>query len=264
MIKIENIELWHGDCLELMKNIPDKSIDMILCDLPYGTTACKWDTIIPFDLLWNQYNRIIKDNGAILLFGGEPFSSSLRMSNIKNYKYDWYWDKITGTGHLMAKFQPMQKIETISVFYKNKPTYNPQLVKLSDDEYKKKIAKISKKESYESNSELTSKRKELSINDRNIEKYRYKQPNNVLVYSKYMGDCNNINRKHPTQKPVPLCEYLIKTYTNEGDTVLDNCMGSGTTGVACKNLNRKFIGIELDNTYYEIAKNRINGVSQTT
>ena len=261
---MDNIELWRGDCLELMCNIPDKSVDMILCDPPYGTTACKWDKVIPFEPLWKQYNRIIKDNGVILLFGSEPFSSYLRMSNIKNYKYDWYWDKVTGTGHLIAKYQPMQKIENISVFYKSRPTYNPQLVKLSEEEYKKKISKLSKKESYQSNSELTPARKELSVNDINIEQYYYKQPNNVLTYSKYMCECNNINRKHPTQKPVALLEYLIKTYTNKNETVLDNCMGSGSTGVACVNTDRKFIGIELDNTYFEIAKERIEKTVENT
>lgn len=255
---MENMDgLYNGDCLKLMKDIPSKSIDMILCDLPYGTTKCKWDIIIPFEPLWEQYNRIIKDNGAIVLFGSEPFSSYLRISNIKNYKYDWKWDKVTGTGHLCAKFQPMQQIEDIVIFCKNKTVYNPQLILLNDEEYKRKISKITKRKSYKSNSELTSSKNELSIFDRDLDKYKYKQPSNLLTYSKYMQECNNVKRVHPTQKTVALLEYLIKTYTNENDIVLDNCMGSGSTGVACINTNRKFIGIEKDENYFNIAKERI-------
>ena len=254
---IELNKIYNEDCLEGMKRIPDKSVDMILCDLPYGTTACKWDTIIPFEPLWEQYERVIKDNGAILLFGSEPFSSHLRLSNLKKYKYDWKWDKVTGTGHLVAKFQPMQKIEDIMVFGKGRITYNPQMKLLTDEEYKTKIGKISKKKSYKSKSELTGEKNELSVTDRDIESYKYKHPNNVLTYSKYMKECNNVKRLHPTQKPVALFEYLIKTYTNEGDLVLDNCMGSGTTAIACMNTNRNFIGFELDETYYNIAKDRI-------
>ena len=255
---LEINKIYNMDCLEGMKLIDDKSIDMILCDLPYGTTACKWDTIIPFEPLWEQYERVIKDNGAIVLFGSEPFSSHLRLSNLKRYKYDWKWDKVTGTGHLVAKFQPMQKIEDIMVFGKGRTVYNAQMIALSDEDYKNKISKISKKKSYKSNSELTGEKKELSLSDRDIESYRYKHPNNVLTYSKYMGECNNVKRLHPTQKPVALCEYLIKTYTNEGDLVLDNCIGSGTTAIAAINTYRKYIGFELDKEYYEIAKNRIN------
>lgn len=240
LFKNSNYELWQGDCLKLMDNIPDKSVDMILTDLPYGTTQCKWDSIIPFEPLWQQYNRIIKDNGAIVLFGTEPFSSHLRLSNLKNYKYDWIWDKVKGTGFLNAKKQPMRNHELISVFYKKQCTYNPQ----------KTLGHV-KKKSY--------KRKELQTdvygemkNDCTYESTE-RYPRSIQVFS---TDTQN-SSLHPTQKPVALCEYMIKTYTNSGDTVLDSCMGSGTTGVAAKNLGRKFIGIELDEKYFEIAKNRI-------
>ena len=246
MIKIEDIELWHGDCLELMKDIPNKSIDMILCDLPYGTTKCKWDIVIPFDRLWEQYNRIIKDNGAIVLFGTEPFSTELRHSNLEMYKYDWIWDKVKPNGHLVAKHRPMQRNENISVFGKGKINYYPIMV---ERDKPKKSKEYSRTEIMGGN---TTDNKGKTLNK--------KYPQNILVYS----NAYQKNKLHPTQKPVELLEYLIKTYTQEGEVVLDNTMGSGTTGVACKNLNRKFIGIELDDTYYEIAKNRINGVSETT
>lgn len=235
-----NYELWQGDCLKLMDNIPDKSVDMILTDLPYGTTQCKWDSIIPFEPLWQQYNRIIKDNGAIVLFGTEPFSSHLRLSNLKNYKYDWIWDKVKGTGFLNAKKQPMRNHELISVFYKKQCIYNPQ-----------KTQGHIKKKSY--------RRKELQTdvygemkNDYTYESTE-RYPRSIQVFS---TDTQN-SSLHPTQKPVALCEYMIKTYTNPGDIVLDSCAGSGITGVAAKNLGRRFIGIELDEKYFEIAKNRI-------
>lgn len=240
MIKIENITLWNGDCLELMKNIPDKSIDCIICDLPYGTTACKWDTVIPFEPLWEQYNRIIKDNGAIVLFGSEPFSSLLRTSNLENYKYDWYWDKIRGVGHLNAKKQPMKNVETISVFYKKQCLYNPQM-------RDRDAPRVSKNNNTQ---QVFGKSQDNFIGGTLNKKY----PITLLTYSK---SSQEDMKYHNSQKPVALLEYLIKTYTNEGETVLDNCMGSGTTGVACVNTNRKFIGIELDNTYFGIAKKRI-------
>jgi DNA modification methylase len=252
--------VYHGDCLEIMKNIDNQSIDMILCDLPYGTTQCKWDIIIPFEKLWEQYERIIKKNGAIVLFGGEPFSSLLRTSNLKLYKYDWKWDKITGTGHLCVKYQPLQRIEDIIVFAKNTPTYNPQMKKLDEQTTKKKIAKISKKKTCKSNSELTNARNELDINDRDISNYNYAYPDNLLSYSKYMQECNNVKRVHPTQKPVALFEYLIKTYTNEDNLVLDNCIGSGTTAIACLNTNRNFIGIEKELKYVQAANQRIQNI----
>lgn len=235
------IDLRQGDCLEVMKNMPDKSIDMILCDLPYGTTACKWDVVIPFDKLWEQYNRIIKDNGAIVLFGSEPFSSKLRLSNIDNYKYDWIWDKVKPNGHLVAKYRPMQRAENISVFGKGKLNYYPLMI---DRDKPKKSKEYSRTEIIGG----VSNSKEKTINK--------KYPQNILIYS----NASQKNKLHPTQKPVELLEYLIKTYTNEGETVLDNCMGSGSTGVACVNTNRNFIGIELDEKYFNIAKERINNI----
>jgi len=248
--------IYNMDCIEGMKMIPDWSIDCIITDPPYGTTACKRDTVIPFDTMWKELKRIIKPNGAIVLFGSEPFSSALRMSNIKQYKYDWIWDKVTGTGHLCVKHKPTQRVEDIIVFSKNKHLYNPQMEELSDEEYKKKISKISKK-TYISNSELTNKHSELSLLDRNIKNYKKKYPSNILVYSKYMKECNNVRRVHPTQKPVALIEYLIKTYTNEWETVLDFTMGSGTCAIACLNTNRNFIWFELDEWYRNIANKRI-------
>ena len=242
---MKDIELWQGDCLELMNNIPDKSVDCIITDLPYGTTQCKWDTIIPFEPLWKQYNRIIKDNGAIVLFGTEPFSSHLRLSNLKNYKYDWIWDKVKGTGFLNAKRQPMRNHELISVFYKKQCTYNLQKT------YGHKM-----KKSYRSKDLQTDVYGEMK-NDYTYESTE-RYPRSIQVFS---TDTQN-SSLHPTQKPVALIEYLIKTYTNDGELVFDSCMGSGTTGVACINTNRRFIGIELDNNYFEIAKNRISEVEQ--
>lgn len=241
---MKDIELWQGDCLELMNDIPDKSVDCIITDLPYGTTQCKWDTIIPFEPLWKQYNRIIKDNGAIVLFGTEPFSSHLRLSNLKNYKYDWIWDKVKGTGFLNAKRQPMRNHELISVFYKKQCTYNPQKT------YGHKM-----KKSYRSKDLQTDVYGEMK-NDYTYESTE-RYPRSIQVFS---TDTQN-SSLHPTQKPVALIEYLIKTYTNDGELVFDSCMGSGTTGVACVNTNRRFIGIELDNNYFEIAKERIENIS---
>ena len=225
-----------------MKSIPDKSIDMILCDLPYGTTACKWDVVIPFEPLWEQYKRIIKDRGAIVLFGSEPFSSYLRMSNIKNYKYDWVWEKTVASNFALARKQPLKKHENILVFYKKQPTYNPQMEKGKPYVDNRCVGVRNASVGTENNL------KRVSIN--NIgERY----PSSVKNFSN--GNNKNV---HPTQKPIPLMEYLIKTYTNEGDTVLDFTMGSGTTGVACMKTNRKFIGIELDENYFNIASKRIN------
>lgn len=233
--------LKQGDCLELMQEIPENSIDMILCDLPYGATDCKWDHIIPINPLWKLYNRIIKHNGAIVLFAIQPFTTKLINSNLKNFRYCWYWKKNNKTGGQFAKVQPLRCIEDICVFYKKKPTYNPQgLIKLE----KPKINKITKQ---------------------NIITFRGKQPS-VQLYKNYpihllefVNDTLNKNRLHPTQKPVALLEYLIKTYTNEGETVLDNCMGSGSTGEACINTNRCFIGIEKEQHYFDIAEKRLEG-----
>lgn len=228
-----------------MKTIDDKSIDCIICDLPYGTlksTKCKWDIVIPFDKLWEQYNRIIKTNGVVLLFGQEPFSSNVRLSNLKAYRYDLYWHKTLCSNFMMGKMQPFFKIETISVFYNQKVTYNPQMK--SGTPYKVMERHIEQKG-------LQQKYCFTHKTDMINEGTRF--PDNLLEFSSLGGK----TKLHPTQKPLELVEYLVKTYTNVGDLVLDNCMGSGTTGVACKNLNRKFIGIELDETYYKKAKERI-------
>lgn len=229
-------KIYHGDCLELMKGIPDRSIDMILCDLPYGTTQCKWDEVIPFDKLWEQYNRIIKPNGAIVLFGAEPFSSLLRVSNIKNFKYDWIWDKKKAPNFRGVKSQPLIPYEVISVF--NTSTYNPQMTK----------GKMRQKGGYYSEHEQAlSSGTKAKVND---EYY----PKAILEFTK--AD-NKDSKLHPTQKPVALCEYLIKTYTKEGDIVLDNCSGSGTTAIACIRTNRKFVCIERDENYYQKSLTRI-------
>lgn len=243
MFENTNYELWQGDCLELMKHIPDKSVDMILCDLPYGTTQCKWDTIIPFELLWEQYNRIIKDDGAILLFGQEPFSSHLRLSNLQDYKYDIYWEKERLTNIQQVKRRVGKTVETISVFYKKQCTYHPQMVKYEGKPRSNKVKNGTLGELTDNATKAVKEYKDTGL--------RY--PTQVW---KFKRDCLKSNL-HPTQKPVALLEELIKTFSNEGDTVLDNCMGSGSTGVAALNLNRKFIGIELDAKYFEIAKNRI-------
>jgi site-specific DNA-methyltransferase (adenine-specific) len=237
---MKNINLMLGDCLERMKEIPDGSVDMILTDPPYGTTACKWDSVIPLESMWTELNRIIKPNGAIVLFGAEPFSSALRMSNIKNYKYDWKWEKEQGLGNLNAKKRPLVKTEDICVFYKKQCLYNPQMTKGKPYTIKRKKNK----------SEFLGKNgtKDGYITKNNGERY----PVNIIFEKRELK-----SRKHPTQKPVALMEYLIKTYTNECETVLDFTMGSGSTGVACVNLNRKFIGIELDDNYFNIAKERI-------
>lgn len=235
-------ELLHGDCLELMQNIPDSSVDLILCDLPYAVTKCKWDIVIPYEPLWEQYNRIIKDNGAILLFAVQPFTTALISSNPKQYRYNWYWKKNNKTGGIGAKWRPMRCIEDICVFYKKQPTYNPQgLVELR----KPIISKIR-------NSEIYGKKKTDSIQTHKG------YPHHLLEFSGVFGKGK---RNHPTQKPVPLLEYLVKTYTNPGEVVLDNCMGSGSTGVACVNTGRNFIGMELDAVYFEIAKQRIDAAA---
>lgn len=244
-----NIDLYNGDCLQIMDNIPDKSIDMVLCDLPYGCTKCSWDVIIPFDKLWNQYKRICKDNAAILLFGNEPFSSLLRVSNLDWYRYDIYWEKERLTNIQQVKRRVGKTVESISVFYKQQCTYNPQMIKYDGPKRTNKV----KDGKLGLLTDLNAKK----VNEYNDTGYRY--PTQVW---KFQRDTLKSNL-HPTQKPLALCEELIKTFSNEGDAVLDNCMGSGTTGVACKKLNRNFIGIELDENYYNIAKERIENAAST-
>jgi site-specific DNA-methyltransferase (adenine-specific) len=233
----KEVDLHHGDCLELMKNIPDKSIDMVLTDPPYGTTTCKWDTVIPFEPMWNELKRITKDNGAICLFSKQPFTSNLIMSNPKMFKYPLIWKKDNHDNPLMAKKRHLNITEDINVFYAKQCHYYPQ-----------GLTEINK---------TTRQGRGESLSQKNQRKKTYLQthtgyPNNVLDFKR------DLPSKHPTQKPVALLEYLIKTYTLEGETVLDFTMGSGSTGAACKNLNRKFIGIEKEEKYFNIAKERIN------
>lgn len=232
---MSEIQLLHGDCLELMKDIPDGSIDMILADLPYGTTRNKWDSVIDLEKLWGQYRRIIKDHGAIVLTAQTPFDKILGVSNLKNLRYEWIWQKDGGTGHLNAKKMPMKDHENILVFYKRLPIYNPQM--RQGEPYTQKSGKGSS--NYGEQTQVMTYNKG--------ERY-------PLTTIKFNRDKNKL---HPTQKPVALFEYLIKTYTNEGETVLDNVMGSGTTGIACLNTNRNFIGMELEEDYFKIANERI-------
>lgn len=248
MFEKSDYELWKGDCLELIKNIPDKSVDMILCDLPYGTTKCKWDTVIPFELLWGQYNRIIKDNGCIALFADGMFMSELMQSNKKMWRYNLVWDKELVSGFLNANRMPLRSHEEICIFYKKLPTYNPQFTTGKPlhgmgTKFSTQKSKNNNYGDFNSCSNPSAKRKG------DTKKY----PKSILKFPR-PASCIMV---HPTQKPVELMEWLIKTYTNENDIVLDNCMGSGTTGVACMNTNRKFIGIELDNDYFNVAKERI-------
>ena len=242
---------YQGDCLEVMKVIEDKSIDMILCDLPYGTTACKWDTIIPFEPLWEQYKRIIKDNGAIVLTASQPFTSALVMSNTNMFRYEWIWHKNFSGGFILAKKQPMKYHENILVFYKNQSTYNPQF-----EEYADSVKKRFKEGDTSPIGMTKNNVSNIKCVKRVISFKKGKYPSTVQKI-KGVGNANS-EHLHPTQKPVALFEYLIKTYTNEGDLVLDNCAGSGTTGVACKNTNRNFILIEQDEKYCDIIKERVN------
>jgi site-specific DNA-methyltransferase (adenine-specific) len=242
------LSLYNDDCLDILPTLKDKSIDLILTDPPYGTTACKWDSVIPFDPMWKELKRIIKDNGCIALFGSEPFSSHLRLSNLKWYKYDWIWQKNNTSGFALAKKQPMRNHEIISVFYKNQPIYNfIKELRLMNNDSKKRM-------NYD-----FSTLKGKNVLQNGIEKKKYIPTNKELSYPKsvkFFKSIPNKCRQHPTQKPVVLLEYLIKTYTNGNDTVLDFTMGSGSTGVACKHLNRDFIGIEMDKNYFEIAERR--------
>lgn len=242
--EVKRLRLFNGDCLELMQDISDKSVDMILCDLPYGITECKWDSVISFESLWNQYRRIIKNNGAIVLFSVQPFTTKLIQSNLKAFRYCWYWKKNNKTGGAFAKVQPMRCIEDICVFYYKAPRYNPQGLK--------KLAKPIIRDPEKQPNSIHRPLSKVSI-----QKYT-NYPTHFLEFNNEAVDAKK--RYHPTQKPVKLLEYLIKTYTNEGETVLDNCMGSGSTGVACVNTNRRFIGMELSDHYFNIAKERIESV----
>src|SRR3990167_3493524 len=234
-------EIIQGDCLEVMKDIPDKSVDMILCDLPYETTACKWDTIIPFEPLWEQYNRIIKDNGAIVLTASQPFTSALVMSNLKMFKYEWVWGKGRGTGFQIVRYKPLVSHENVLIFSKGTIKYNPQM-------REREKPRISKNKGT-TRQMLVSNGKEYQAEKALDKKY----PITEIQFS----NNDQKNKLHPTQKPIALFEYLIKTYTNEGDLVLDNCAGSGTTGVACENLSRNYILIEKEPKYYEIILKRL-------
>ena len=228
------------DCLDGMKLIPDKSIDMILCDLPYGTTKCKWDTVIPFEPLWEQYERIIKDNGVIALTASQPFTTKLINSNINLFKYEWIWEKSKATGFALCNKRPMKAHENVCIFYKKQPTYNPQ--KTEGKPYKQRLG--------------TQESKEFSTGTkRNDNTTGLRYPRSVVYFKTAESEGKQV---HPTQKPLALFEYLINTYTNEGELVLDNCMGSGTTAIACLNTNRNYIGFELDEKYYKTAVDRIN------
>lgn len=246
-------KLKQGNCLEIMPQIPSGSVDMILCDLPYGTTACKWDTVIPFEPLWAEYKRIIKKNGAIVLFGQEPFSSNLRLSNLDWFKYDWQWVKSRKNGFVHAKGMPLRETEIISVFSSgsirrdstNPMVYNPQGV---EPFKKKRVNYVKTTNAYSGGHEVGTQYEQDGVG----------YPTNLIPFKNESPK----TQVHPTQKPVALCEYLIKTYTNEGEWVLDNCMGSGTTGVAAVNTGRNFIGIEQEEKYFTIAKNRIQQAEQ--
>lgn len=241
------VTLHNRDFLDVLKQIQHNTVDMILCDLPYGRTQCPWDTIIPFDELWKNYNRIIKDNGAIVLFADGLFMAELMLSNKKNWRYNLVWDKVLTSGFLNANKQPLRQHEEIVVFYKKQPTYNPQKIK-GQKNHSKGSVKVSANNNYNKSDFVDNKD---ILGD-------MKHPKSILTFSKPHPSV----MVHPTQKPVELLEWLIKTYTNEGDLVLDNCMGSGSTGVACVNTNRNFLGIEMNEEYYKIAENRINEAAE--
>ena len=231
------MRLWHGDCLTLMKDIDTNSVDMLLVDLPYGTTQCKWDSIISLKDLWIEYNRIIKDNGAMLFHCAQPFTSNLIMSNVKNFKYEWVWEKSKASNYLNAKKQPLRAHESIAVFYRKPPTYNPQMTQ--GEAYNKGTAKRE--------TEVYGSQRAVEVKS---DGERYPRTVQYFVTAEKEG------KLHPTQKPIALTEYFVKTFSNPGDVILDNTMGSGTTGVACVNLDREFIGIEKDKEYFDIAVER--------
>ena len=233
------MRLWHGDCLTLMKDIDTNSVDMLLVDLPYGTTQCKWDSIISLKDLWIEYNRIIKDNGAMLFHCAQPFTSNLIMSNVKNFMYEWVWEKSKASNYLNAKKQPLRAHESIAVFYRKPPTYNPQMTQ--GEAYNKGTAKRE--------TEVYGSQRAVEVKS---DGERYPRTVQYFVTAEKEG------KLHPTQKPIALTEYFVKTFSNPGDVILDNTMGSGTTGVACVNLDREFIGIEKDKEYFDIAVERIS------
>ena len=240
-------KVLQGDCIEVMKDLPDNSIDMILCDLPYGTTQCKWDTIIPFESLWKEYRRVAKDNAAIVLTAAQPFTSVLVSSNLKEFKYTWVWEKSKATGYLNAKKMPMRAHEDVCVFYKKPPIYNPQMWKSTP--YNKGSAHRP--------TEVYGKQKEVLVkNDTGL---RYPR---TVQYFKTAESEGKVY--HPTQKPVSLFEYLIKTYSAEGDVILDSCLGAGTTALAAMSCNRNFVGIELDQDYVDISNQRIEEFKNKT
>jgi len=244
------IKIIHGDCLEIMPTLADKSADMILCDLPYGTTACKWDTIIPFEPLWKQYKRLIKDNGAIVLTASQPFTSALVMSNPDMFKYEIIWAKSKPSNFMLAKKQILKQHENVLIFYQNQPTYNPQKWE------SKPMNTVYKGGGYKKDSIIGVERENI---DKERKNYTDRNPISVIKINDVIGNSKEkADGKHPTQKPVALFEYLIRTYTNEGDTVLDNCAGSGTTAIACLNTNRNAILIEKDEDYYKAALDRFN------
>ena len=247
---VGNIDLKNGDCLELMQNIDKNSIDAIICDLPYGTTNCAWDSILPLDKLWSEYKRILKPNGVVVLTSTEPFTSVLISSNLKDYKYCWYWDRCIKSNFLNAKHQPIRHIETIVVFYEGKPTYNPILLPKRKDQIRYNNIP-SKQGQTDTLNKIGFIKNRFDSREIGLEE---DYPTELLRFSLPSA---NKGRNHPTEKPIDLMRYLIKTYTNENETVLDNTMGSGTTGVACYIENRNFIGIELDENYYKIANERI-------
>jgi DNA modification methylase len=238
------IKLMKGDCLERMREIESDSVDMVLADPPYGTTACKWDSVIPFEPMWSELKRIIKPNGAIVMTASQPFTTALIYSNMRDFKYCWVWEKSQAVGHLNAWKMPMRNAEDVCVFYKKQPSYNPIIVDKPKTNIRPLTSRTKKTDCYGDHKLDIHK----CANDKSM-------PKTIIKF-------NNAQRTvHPTQKPVALMEYLIKTYTNEGETVLDFTMGSGTTGVAAVNTGRKFIGIELDEHYFQIAQNRINEAS---
>lgn len=251
------IQLFEGDCLEIMKRIPADSVDAILCDLPYGSTKCRWDTVIPFSLLWEQYKRIRKEAGVTVLFGNELFSSSLRLSNVHEYRYDWYWQKDKAANFWFGNRMPLKTVEVISVFYAKQPTYNPQKEINPKGPSKRHLGPNPSKISSHVREVMGSSWKETLLDTTQNYHGKTYEPDKLLPKQLIYFSRDQRGRIHPTQKPVALMEYLIRTYTNEGDVVLDNCMGSGTTGVACRKLNRSFIGIEQNAEYFNQAKNRI-------